>query len=59
MQLVMHYSICLLAVKTLGLVTEAEIKLERQPQNLQVLVLGVPDFDAVMPVLHAFQKTST
>ncbi len=41
---------------TLGLVTEAEIKLERQPQNLQVLVLGVPDFDAVMPVLHAFQK---
>lgn len=44
---------------TLGLVTEAEIKLERQPQNLQVLVLGVPDFDAVMPVLHAFQKIST
>jgi FAD/FMN-containing dehydrogenase len=41
---------------TLGLVTEAEIKLERQPQNLQVMVLGVPDFDAVMPVLHAFQK---
>jgi FAD/FMN-containing dehydrogenase len=41
---------------TLGLVTEAEIKLERQPKILQVLVLGVPDFDAVMPVLHAFQK---
>ena len=41
---------------TLGIVTEAEIKLERQPQDLQVLVLGVPDFDAVMPVLHAFQS---
>lgn len=41
---------------TLGIVTEAEIKLERQPQDLQVLVLGVPDFDAVMPVLHAFQN---
>ncbi len=41
---------------TLGIVTEAEIKLERQPQDLQVLVLGVPDFDAVMPILHAFQS---
>ncbi len=41
---------------TLGIVTEAEMKLERQPQDLQVLVLGVPDFDAVMPVLHAFQS---
>lgn len=41
---------------TLGLITEAEMKLERQPQNLQVLVLGTPSFDAVMPVLHAFQK---
>lgn len=41
---------------TLGIVTEAEIKLERQPQDLQVMVLGVPDFDAVMPILHAFQS---
>lgn len=41
---------------TLGIITEAEIKLERQPQDLQVLVLGVPDFAAVMPVLHAFQN---
>lgn len=41
---------------TLGIVTEAEIKLERQPQDLQVLVLGVPNFDAVMPILHAFQS---
>src|SRR5574344_2567766 len=40
---------------TLGLVTEAKIKLERQPQDLQVMVLGVPDFNSVMPVLHAFQ----
>ncbi|WLF83289.1 FAD-binding oxidoreductase [Moraxella sp. ZY210820] len=41
---------------TLGIVTEAEIKLERQPQDLQVMVLGVPDFAAVMPILHAFQS---
>ena len=41
---------------TLGLVTEAEIKLERAPQDLQVMVLGVPDFAAVMPILHAFQQ---
>ncbi|MBF7682831.1 FAD-binding oxidoreductase [Acinetobacter sp. B5B] len=41
---------------TLGIVTEAEIKLDRPPQDLQVMVLGVPDFDAVMPILHAFQS---
>lgn len=41
---------------TLGLITEAQIKLERQPQDLQVMVLGVPNFEAVMPVLHAFQN---
>ncbi len=41
---------------TLGIVTEAEIKLERQPQDLRVLVLGVPEFAAVMPILHAFQQ---
>lgn len=41
---------------TLGIVTEAEIKLERKPHDLQVMVLGVPDFDAVMPILHAFQS---
>lgn len=42
---------------TLGIITEAEIKLTRQPQNLQVLVLGVTDFEAVMPILHAFQDS--
>jgi len=41
---------------TLGLVTEAEIKLERQPRNLQVMVFGVPNFESIMPVLHAFQE---
>lgn len=41
---------------TLGIVTEAEIKLERQPQDLKVLVLGTPDFESVMPILHAFQQ---
>lgn len=41
---------------TLGIVTEAEIKLTRQPQDLKVLILGVPDFESVMPILHAFQQ---
>lgn len=41
---------------TLGIITEAEIKLERKPHDLQVMVLGVPDFDAVMLILHAFQS---
>lgn len=41
---------------TLGIVTEAEIKLARQPQDLKVLVLGTPDFASVMPILHAFQQ---
>lgn len=41
---------------TLGLVTEAQIKLERPPQDLTVMVLGVPAFAHVMDVLAAFQK---
>jgi len=41
---------------TLGIVVEANIQLTRQPKDLSVLVLGVPDFAAVMKVLHAFQK---
>lgn len=41
---------------TLGIVTEAEIKLARQPQDLKVLVLGTADFASVMPILHAFQQ---
>lgn len=41
---------------TLGIVTEVDVRLDRQPQNLQALVLGVPDFNAVMPILHEFRK---
>lgn len=41
---------------TLGIVTEVEMKLERQPQDLRVMVLGTPDFASVMPILHAFQQ---
>lgn len=41
---------------TLGLVVEATVKLERQPKDLTVLVLGTPDFESIMPVLHAFQS---
>lgn len=41
---------------TLGIVTEVEMKLERQPQDLRVMVLGAPDFASVMPILHAFQQ---
>lgn len=40
---------------TLGFIVEATIKLERQPNNLTVMVLGTPDFESIMPVLHAFQ----
>src|SRR3990167_7619109 len=40
---------------TLGFIVEATMRLERQPTNLTALVLGTPDFDSIMPVLHAFQ----
>ncbi|MDZ5602941.1 FAD-binding oxidoreductase [Pseudomonas sp. RP23018S] len=40
---------------TLGFVVEATMRLERAPRNLTAMVLGTPDFDAIMPVLHAFQ----
>jgi FAD/FMN-containing dehydrogenase len=40
---------------TLGFITEAQIKLERQPRDLRVLVLGMPDFNSIMRVLAAFQ----
>ncbi len=41
---------------TLGFVVEATMRLTRKPNNLTALVLGTPDFDSIMPVLHAFQK---
>jgi len=41
---------------TLGFVCEATVQLARPPQNLTVLVMGVPDFAAVMNVLHAWQE---
>ena len=41
---------------TLGIVCEATVQLARPPANLTVLVLGVPDFEAVMKVLHAYQE---
>lgn len=41
---------------TLGFVVEATVKLERKPNDLTALVLGTPDFDSIMPVLHAFQS---
>ncbi len=40
---------------TLGLVTHAQIKLERLPQDLNVMVLGMDTFNDVMKVLSAFQ----
>ena len=40
---------------TLGLVTHAQIKLERLPQELNVMVLGMDTFNDVMNVLSAFQ----
>lgn len=40
---------------TLGFITEATMQLTRMPKNLTVLVLGVPEFAAMMQVLHRFQ----
>ncbi len=41
---------------TLGFVVEATMRLDRTPRNLTAMVLGTPDFDSIMPVLHAFQS---
>lgn len=41
---------------TLGIVTEVQVKLERQPKNLTVMVLGVPEFANIMQILAAFQS---
>jgi FAD/FMN-containing dehydrogenase len=40
---------------TLGFIVEATIRLTRPPKNLTVLVLGVPEFSAIMDVLNTFQ----
>jgi len=42
---------------TLGFVTEATMRLARPAKNLTVLVLGVPEFDAIMSVLNTFQSS--
>ena len=41
---------------TLGVVVEATMALSRPPQNLAVLVLGVPDMAAIMSVLGTYQN---
>ncbi|AZZ93785.1 FAD-binding protein [Hahella sp. KA22] len=41
---------------TLGFITEATMKLTRQPKNLTVLVLGLSHFNHVMDVLQAFSR---
>lgn len=41
---------------TLGFIVEATMRLARTPKNLNVLVLGVSEFDAIMNVLNAFQS---
>lgn len=40
---------------TLGIITAATLQLMRPPQHLTVLVLGVPEFAALMQVLQQFQ----
>lgn len=42
---------------TLGFIVEATMKLARAPKNLTVMVLGVPEFRAIMSVLNTFQST--
>ncbi|WP_097458572.1 FAD-binding oxidoreductase [Mangrovitalea sediminis] len=41
---------------TLGFITEATMKLTRQPMDLRVLVLGLADITNTMDVLKAFQE---
>ncbi|SFR52877.1 FAD/FMN-containing dehydrogenase [Marinobacter daqiaonensis] len=41
---------------TLGFITEATMKLTRQPTNLTVMVLGLADLTNTMDVLQTFQK---
>jgi FAD/FMN-containing dehydrogenase len=41
---------------TLGFVVDATMNLTRAPNNLTVLVLGVPEFEAIMGVLNTFQR---
>lgn len=41
---------------TLGIITEATLKLTRKPANLTVLLLAIPDLDSLMPILQRFQK---
>ena len=41
---------------TLGFITEATMKLTRQPKNLTVLVLGLNDITNTMDVLKSFQS---
>lgn len=40
---------------TLGLITEATMRLTRKPKNLTVLVLAIPELDDVMKVLNQFR----
>lgn len=40
---------------TLGFVTEATVKLTRQPTNLTVLLLAIPELDKVKNLLNLFQ----
>jgi FAD/FMN-containing dehydrogenase len=42
---------------TLGVVVEATMRLSRPPQELVVLVLGVPDMASIMHVLRTYQKS--
>lgn len=41
---------------TLGFVVEATMQLTRPPRDLTAMVLGVPDFDALMKVFNRFQE---
>ncbi len=42
---------------TLGFVVEATMRLTRPPEKLTALVLGVPEFAAIMQVLNSFQSS--
>ncbi len=41
---------------TLGIIVEATLKLTRRPVNLNVMVLGVTEFNSMMHILNKFQS---
>ncbi len=44
---------------TLGIITEVTVRLSRPPTSQSVIILGLEDLSALMPILMAFRKSLT